>query len=214
MTRTGKAIAALAAMTVAFEPGALASHHRHRARGTVFVTERQLGSVTAFDAASGEVLWTAAVGASPIGGVQPRGTDKVYTSDEGADQMTVLDRRTGAWLATIPMDRPHHLCHPDATSCSSTIRPQHDRRSRHLPVSAGRGVVAPPADARTHASGSPAWKGPRCHEPRSQRDLPGASDATPAREGAVQHHFGKDPTRCSSPRTPRRLRLGPPGSTR
>jgi DNA-binding beta-propeller fold protein YncE len=80
------------------------------ASGTVFVTERQLGSVAALDAASGEVLWVSKVGAAPIGVTQPRGTDKVYSSDEGSSQMSVLDRRTGALLGTIPMGPlPHHL---------------------------------------------------------------------------------------------------------
>ena len=108
MTRTSGLIAALAALIL--EPTAHAARGIPGAGGTVFVTERQFSTVTAEDAGSGEVLWTSAVGASPIGIVQPRGTDKVYTSDEGPDQMTVLDRRTGAWLATIPMGPdPHHL---------------------------------------------------------------------------------------------------------
>jgi len=78
--------------------------------GTVFVTERQLGSVAALDAATGAALWTAKVGASPIGVTQPHGTGKVYSSDEGAAQMSVLDRDTGAPVATIPMGPlPHHL---------------------------------------------------------------------------------------------------------
>lgn len=78
--------------------------------GTVFVTERQFGSVTAFEAATGDVLWTAAVGSSPIGITQPHGTGKVYTSDEGANRMSVLDRDTGALLRAIPMGPlPHHL---------------------------------------------------------------------------------------------------------
>ena len=36
------------------------------ANGTVFVTERQLGPITAFDAATGAAHWTTIVGASPI----------------------------------------------------------------------------------------------------------------------------------------------------
>ena len=79
-------------------------------RGTVFVTERQLGSVTAFDGATGSPLWTARTGAAPIGVTLPHGTHKVYTSDEGSNQMSVLDARTGASLGTIPMGPlPHHL---------------------------------------------------------------------------------------------------------
>jgi YVTN family beta-propeller protein len=78
--------------------------------GTVWVTERALGSVTAYDAASGDPLWTTKVGVAPIGITQPHGTDKVYSSDEGSNQMSVLDRRTGTLLRTIPMgSMPHHL---------------------------------------------------------------------------------------------------------
>jgi DNA-binding beta-propeller fold protein YncE len=80
------------------------------ASGTLFVTERQLGSVTAFDAATGDPLWSQTVGAAPIGVTQPRGTDKVYSSDEGSNRMSVLDRETGAVLGTIAMGPlPHHL---------------------------------------------------------------------------------------------------------
>jgi DNA-binding beta-propeller fold protein YncE len=77
--------------------------------GTLFVTERALGSVAAIDAATGEKLWVTKVGASPIGVMQPQGTDKVYSSDEGSNRMSVLDRRTGELLRTIPMGPgPHH----------------------------------------------------------------------------------------------------------
>jgi DNA-binding beta-propeller fold protein YncE len=78
--------------------------------GTVFVTERQLGSVSAFDAATGAVDWTSPVGVAPIGVTQPHGTEKVYTSDEGSRQMSVLDRATGESRGTIAMGPlPHHL---------------------------------------------------------------------------------------------------------
>ena len=80
------------------------------ASGTIFVTERQLGSVAALDAASGEMLWTSPTGAAPIGVTKPHGTGRVYTSDEGSNRMSVFDERTGALIRTIPMGRrPHHL---------------------------------------------------------------------------------------------------------
>jgi DNA-binding beta-propeller fold protein YncE len=80
------------------------------AGGTIFVTERQFGSVTAFDAATGAPLWTGKTGLSPIGVTSPHGTDRVYTSDEGSNQMTVLDAITGAPLRSIAMGPlPHHL---------------------------------------------------------------------------------------------------------
>lgn len=89
---------------------ALAGSRTRTASGTVFVTERQLGSLTAFDAATGQALWTTKVGTAPIGVTQPRGTRKVYSSDEGSNQMSVLDRDTGAPLGSIPMGPlPHHL---------------------------------------------------------------------------------------------------------
>jgi DNA-binding beta-propeller fold protein YncE len=78
--------------------------------GTVYVTERQVGSVTAFDAASGRPLWTSMTGAVPIGVTRPRWSHKLYTSDEGSNQMSVFDARTGARLTTIAMGPlPHHL---------------------------------------------------------------------------------------------------------
>jgi DNA-binding beta-propeller fold protein YncE len=84
--------------------------HTPPVRGTVFVTERQLGSVTALDAASGRPLWTAMTGTAPVGVTVPRGSHKVYTSDEGSNQMSVFDAGNGAPLGTIPMGpAPHHL---------------------------------------------------------------------------------------------------------
>lgn len=81
-----------------------------RISGTVFVTERQVGSLTAFDAATGAVVWTSKTGAAPIGVTRPRGTEKVYTSDEGSNAMSVFDEESGALLKTIPMGlTPHHL---------------------------------------------------------------------------------------------------------
>ena len=82
------------------------------AGGTLFVTERTpaASTVTAFDAASGAVLWTSPTGPAPIGVTKPHGTGKVYTSDENANRMSVLDARTGAFLGIIPTGvRPHHL---------------------------------------------------------------------------------------------------------
>lgn len=80
------------------------------ASGTVFVTERVGGTAAALDSATGDVLWTTKVGASPIGVSQPHGTHSVYTSDEGSNRMSVLDRDSGALVATIAMGPlPHHL---------------------------------------------------------------------------------------------------------
>jgi DNA-binding beta-propeller fold protein YncE len=99
--------ALLCALAVAVGGGS--AGNRHNEGGTVFETERSLGSVSAFDAATGEVLWSSKTGLSPIGVTRPRGTEKVYTSDEGSNQMSVFDEETGTLLTTIPMGAgPHH----------------------------------------------------------------------------------------------------------
>jgi DNA-binding beta-propeller fold protein YncE len=84
------------------------------ARGTVWVTERTpaSSSVAAFDAATGEVLGWTPVGSTPIGVVVPRGSDFAYSSDEAADQLSVISRDEIKVVATIPMgasSRPHHM---------------------------------------------------------------------------------------------------------
>jgi YVTN family beta-propeller protein len=82
--------------------------------GTIWVTERTpgLSTVAAIDAATGTPLGITPVGELPIGVTAPRGLDKVYSSDEGADQMSVIDKDTLAVIRTIPMGEgsgPHHL---------------------------------------------------------------------------------------------------------
>ena len=82
------------------------------ASGTLWVTERTPASstVTAFDAATGQVLGTTPVGPAPIGITAPSGTGKAYTSDENADQLSVISKETITVINTIPVgDRPHHL---------------------------------------------------------------------------------------------------------
>jgi DNA-binding beta-propeller fold protein YncE len=103
----GGLVAALLALsvTVAAGQGAVPG-----TQGTLFVTERQNGSVSAIDAATGLPLWTGMTGASPIGVTRPRGVHKVYTSDEGSNWMSVFDAETGAPLRSIAMGPlPHHL---------------------------------------------------------------------------------------------------------
>jgi DNA-binding beta-propeller fold protein YncE len=125
------------------------------ASGTVWVTERQLGSVSAFDAATGDVLWTAKTGAAPIGVTHPHGTDKVYTSDEGSNQLSVFDAQTGAALGTIPMGAlPHHLMASQngeliyvgefGQNTVGVVDTSSDQEIAHY-------IASPRADARTHA---------------------------------------------------------------
>ena len=202
MTRTGKTLVTiLVAVAVPLGTRAQASHGIPGASGTVFVTERQLGSVAAYDAASGEVLWTAGVGAGPIGIVQPKGTDKVYTSDEGPDQMTVLDRSTGTWLGTIPMGPdPHHL---NASSNGDLIYVAEFGRNTIGVVDTSvdqrvAGFVASPlAEARTHA----VWitrdgKDLYATNSRSNRSLPGDVAKLDARTGELLCNtiVGADPS--------------------
>ena len=86
-------------------------------RGTVWAVERFDGGVntlTAFDAATGEVLGSMPVGRRPIGVAVPSGAGKVYTADERSNQLTVVTKRSFAAgapdvhrIATGAF--PHHL---------------------------------------------------------------------------------------------------------
>ena len=98
------------AMAVTMIAGAAGQSGIPGAEGTIFVTERQNGSVTALDASSGAPLWTSPTGASPIGVTLPHRTGRVYTSDERSNRMSVLDAGTGAPLGSISTGPlPHHL---------------------------------------------------------------------------------------------------------
>ncbi len=143
--------------TLALAAGIAGAAQQHIQSGTVFVTERTPGasSVTAFDAASGDVLWRSATGDAPIGVTKPHGTEKVYTSDEGANRMSVFDERTGAFLHAIPMGlRPHHLiASPDGNfiyvgefnqNTIGVVDTNTDTEIAHYPASGSAG-------ARTHA---------------------------------------------------------------
>jgi YVTN family beta-propeller protein len=86
----------------------------HIPGGTIWVTERTplRSTVAAFDSATGEVRGITAVGELPIGITAPRQSSKAYSSDEGADQMSVIDKETVTVIKTIPMglgSHPHHL---------------------------------------------------------------------------------------------------------
>ncbi len=82
--------------------------------GTIWVTERTSGNstVAAIDSATGASRGITPVGNMPIGITAPRGAHKVYSSDEAADQLSVIDKDSVQVIATIPMgagSRPHHL---------------------------------------------------------------------------------------------------------
>jgi DNA-binding beta-propeller fold protein YncE len=83
--------------------------------GTIWVTERTVGglsTVAAIDSATGASRGITSVGDNPIGITQPNGTGKVYSSDENANQMSVIDADTVSAIGTVFMgtgSRPHHL---------------------------------------------------------------------------------------------------------
>ena len=105
----------LVAVTAAAIVGVTAGAPRARALaegGTIWVTERTTGglsTVAAIDAATGASLGVVSVGNNPIGITAPAGAHKVYTSDEDADQVSVIHKDDWS-VTTIPVgDRPHHL---------------------------------------------------------------------------------------------------------
>lgn len=82
------------------------------ANGTLWVTNRVLNNVTAFDAATGTVLGTISVGEDPNGVVAPHDTGKVYVSNEKSNTISVIDKRSMRVIQTIelePNTRPHHI---------------------------------------------------------------------------------------------------------
>ena len=87
----------------------------HIPNGTIWVTERTTGglsTVAAIDSATGASRGITPVGDNPIGITHPNGTDNVYSSDENANQMSVIDAGTVSVVGTIFMgagSRPHHL---------------------------------------------------------------------------------------------------------
>lgn len=91
-------------------PGSAAASRLAGEYGTVWVTNRTLNNVTAFDAGTGAVVATVGVGNSPIGVVAPLFKGKVYTSDEGSNQVSVISRASRSRLTVIPVGpRPHHM---------------------------------------------------------------------------------------------------------
>ena len=83
-------------------------------QGTIWVTERTLtnSTVAAIDSATGESRGITAVGSGPIGITAPRGVHKVYSSDENAGQLSVIDADTVTVVGTVPLSagsRPHHM---------------------------------------------------------------------------------------------------------
>ena len=126
--------------------------------GTIWVTERTTGgrsTVAAIDAATGHPLGIVGVGDNPIGITAPAGTNKVYSSDEDAHQISVVDKDTFTVVTRIPVGaRPHHLMAARngqyvyvaqfGTNTVGVIDTRLDEKVADVPVSHL-------ADARTHA---------------------------------------------------------------
>jgi YVTN family beta-propeller protein len=131
---------------------------RRTEAGTIWVTERTTGgksTVAAIDAATGQPLGIVGVGDNPIGITAPAGTNKVYSSDEDAHQISVIDKDTFTVVTRIPVGaRPHHLMAARngqyvyvaqfGTNTVGVIDTRLDEKVADVPVSRL-------ADARTHA---------------------------------------------------------------
>ena len=80
--------------------------------GTVWVTNRTFNNVAAFDAGTGDVLTTIAVGRNPIGIISPQGTGKIYVANEDDATVTVISKESLAVVKTISLaagSKPHHI---------------------------------------------------------------------------------------------------------
>ena len=110
------ALAGLGVAAIAATALAARSHHGPGVvGGTVWAVERfdgdgGNGTVTAFDASTGDPRCSAEIGKRPIGIAVPRRTGKVYTADERSNRLTVLSKRDCSTLKQIPTGAfPHHV---------------------------------------------------------------------------------------------------------
>jgi YVTN family beta-propeller protein len=106
------AIGALAVLTLV--PTALSAGAAQTAlsgqRGTVWVANRGLHNITAFDGATGDVLATIAVGKEPNSLTIARAMRKVYVSDEASNTISVVSTTSRSVVKTIPVgSKPHHI---------------------------------------------------------------------------------------------------------
>jgi YVTN family beta-propeller protein len=79
-------------------------------RGTLWVVNKTLNNVTAFEGASGAVIATVSVGKNPNSVVVAPRSLKAYVTNEDSNDVTVISTMTHAVVATIPVpSRPHHI---------------------------------------------------------------------------------------------------------
>lgn len=115
MNRPIAGFAAGAALVALLVLGTASASSSQVPGGTIWVTERTpggLSTVAAIDSRTGESRGITPVGDAPIGITKPNGTHKVYSSDEAADQLSVIDADTVSVIGTIDMgdpSGPHHL---------------------------------------------------------------------------------------------------------
>lgn len=146
-------VAVAVATVLTVSPGA----KRRMEAGTIWVTERTTGgsTVAAIDAATGQPLGMVGVGDNPIGVTAPVGTNRVYSSDEDAQQVSVIDKDTFTVVTRIAVGaRPHHLMASRngqyvyvaqfGTNTVGVIDTRLDEKVADVPMSRL-------ADARTHA---------------------------------------------------------------
>jgi DNA-binding beta-propeller fold protein YncE len=133
--------------------------------------------VAAFDARTGRLLGTVAVGAKPIGIVAPPGTGKVYVSNESDDTFSALRTATATprWFDLPVGDQPSEvLATPNGRTAYLSIRGEDKiarldpdrhllllsaRADRHLGGPAHPLTVTPPGAAvgRRAPSGRSRW---------------------------------------------------------
>jgi YVTN family beta-propeller protein len=80
--------------------------------GMLWVTNKTLNNVVAFDAATGDVLAAIPVGGMPIGITAPKDTGKVYVSNEDGNSVSVISKATLSVITTIQLGagtKPHHV---------------------------------------------------------------------------------------------------------
>jgi YVTN family beta-propeller protein len=79
-------------------------------KGTAWATSRGPDTVTGFDAKSGRVVATIAVGKAPMGLAVPSGTNKLYVGNESSNSVSVISIPRREVVTTINIgSRPHHM---------------------------------------------------------------------------------------------------------
>ncbi len=98
----------LASLAIALPGARTASTRLVGQRGTLWVVNKTLNNVTAFDGATGAVVATVPVGKNPNSVVVAR--LKAYVTNEDSNDVTVISGMSHTAITTIPVSsRPHHI---------------------------------------------------------------------------------------------------------